>query len=100
MSNDLEMELKELIKRREILQKDASILTEQIRAIQFSLIFERFHVTEGTLVKVRGGKFYKVFWIGLHGDGLQKPWVRGHLQKKDGTLSKQTRHLFDDWELI
>jgi hypothetical protein len=53
----------------------------------------------GKTVRMPDGKRYVVYSI--HGDAIEdgyKPWIRGIVLKKDGSLSnRKHRALFDDW---
>jgi hypothetical protein len=63
---------------------------------------QKHGLTEGCTVRhtKEGGvyKFAELFYYSTYLNG--KPWIKGHIKKKDGEWSKNTKTLYSDWELI
>jgi hypothetical protein len=89
----------------ELLVKDEQrilcILTDSLNSIKMAIIRERWGASIGTRVVYRNYE-YIIAQIQIQnrdvGDlAIRKPWAMGHRIKKDGKLSDQAFHIYDEW---
>ena len=73
----------------------------EIASTTVDLAKEQYGVEEGTVVVGKNGLEGRVCVIEAQSfiDPLAKPWIRVNPRKKDGTWSKQVRHVYGDWEV-
>jgi hypothetical protein len=84
-----------------VLEKQLEDVIHEIRELRASQAKLQHGVVCGSIVSSRG-KTYKVSMIdmGISFDGKRKPWLRGFVQKKDGTFGKVERCIFNDWVMV
>lgn len=72
--------------------------------IHDEFVLRKHGVKVGTIVVNDKGQRFEVSSVCFDDDifgyqTLEKPWLRGHLIKKDGTRSEKSRILFRGWEI-
>lgn len=63
------------------------------------LIFEKYGVRTGSIIRDTKGRVFKVKWVGAY-YSWQKPHPQGLPQKKDGTFSIAHQYIAGDYEVI
>jgi len=87
--------------RLEEIEQERATLRHRLNSLDFekhNLQTAQWGITVGMLVKDKNGKVYQVestdhFWY----DG--QPWLRGKLQRKDGSFGV-SRRVYDPWKKI
>jgi hypothetical protein len=70
----------------------------RLREELYRLELEQANIILGMLVRC-DGKVYKVTGAQYLSSHHEQPWLRGQLQRKDGTFGV-SRHLYRNWERI
>lgn len=75
--------------------KGLEIELSMLKAQRHDLLNNQFGISVGGFVSFQG-KIFKVASVSHKSQG--KPWIRGYLLKKDGSISCVPRDLFSQWE--
>ena len=88
--------LTELKAKKESLQAQLIEVNEQIRIEQEEIVFEKYGVRVGSIVRNDNGKEYRVTKIEACWD---IPWLYGNPKKKNGIFGIAVRSLYSNWTL-
>lgn len=92
----------DLSKRIETVRESLNHLIEQRSAAFREWAFLTWGVRSGTIVVDQRGVKYLVDRVDIDDDldPVWKPWIKGHMQKKDGSYSTRLTHLYREWTLV
>ena len=99
MSDDVRIQLLAQARtEEEELSNRLSAVRQTLRTLETALTMETWGLTKGVPL-VCNGKVYRFTVVERLWGDFAKPWVRGQLQRKDGTWGTGDRSLYRDWEL-
>lgn len=75
-------------------------IKDELRKEKLNLIAEEYGVKVGSEIMDEDGKMYIVSDIDTSWNTIEKPFLKGHPERKNGEWSKAVNYIYGNWEVI